>query len=79
MYREFKNLMLESELEEESLQLRRNQLLNNFETISNPEFMEYFFEKNGSKALTNDYLKDMIKKSALRVNDLKINIRDLPK
>jgi hypothetical protein len=79
MYKEFKNLMLECELEEESLSLRRNQLLNNFETISNHEFMEYFFEKNGSKVLTNDYLKEIIKKSAIRVNNLKINIRDLPK
>lgn len=31
------------------------------------------------KAYTNDYLKEVIKKSALRINNLKINLRNLPK
>jgi hypothetical protein len=79
MYRDFKNILLESELEEDTLKLRRNQLLNNFETASNPQFVKYFSEKHGSKAYTNDYLKKVIKKSAIRINNLKINIRDLPK
>lgn len=79
MYRDFKSLLLESELAEDTLQLRRNQLLNNFETASNPQFVKYFSEKNGAKAYTNDYLKQVIKKSAIRINNLKINIRDLPK
>lgn len=38
MYRDFKNILLESELEEDTLKLRRNQLLNNFETVTNPQF-----------------------------------------
>ena len=36
MYRDFKNTLLESELEEDTIKLRRNQLLNNFETATNP-------------------------------------------
>lgn len=79
MYRNFKDLLTNCEFEDDTISLRRNQILNNFETVTQTGFVRYFGQKGKNIIYDNDYLKKMIERNALRANDLKIQVRDMPK
>ena len=79
MYRDFKNQIQHCEFEDENIILRRNQILNNFETVTQQGFIKYFGQRGKNLIYDNDLLKKIIKESAIKANDLKIEIRDLPR
>ena len=79
LYEEFTALMKHCEYEDELASLKRNQILNNFETVCNDMFVKYFGQRGKMAVYDPEQLVEIVKKSALRANDLKMSLRDLPK
>lgn len=78
LYEDYVRRIKHCEYEDELIDLRRNQILNNFETVCNDMFVKYFGQRGKTAVYDPDRLIDIVKKSALRSNDLKMSLRDLP-
>lgn len=79
MYDEFLRVIKSCEYEEELISMKRNQLLNNFETVCNDMFVKYFGLRGRANVYDEEQLAQIVKKSALRSNELKMDLRDLPR
>lgn len=79
LYEEFAALMKHCEYEDELVVLKRNQILNNFETVCNDMFVKYFGQRGKMAVYDPEQLIEIVKKSSMRANDLKMSLRDLPK
>jgi len=79
LYSMFKEQLTNAEFASETISLKRNQILNNFETLSQPTFTRYFGKSGENIVFSNDRLNKIIQRSALRANDLKIKIKDMPR
>ena len=79
LYEDFTSRIRQCEYEDELIGVKRNQILNNFETVSSDLFVKYFGQRGRTAVYDVDQLGEIVKKSALRANDLKQSLRDLPK
>lgn len=78
MYYDFKDLLTQSEFAQETIELKRNQILNNFETVTSKGFVRYFSEKGRNVVFSNENLQKIIQRTVVRQNQLKMDIRDAP-
>lgn len=76
LYLEYADRVKKCEYEDELIFVKRNQLLNNFETLNNDAFLKYFGAKGKMAVYDVDQLKDIVQKSAVKANDLKTKLRD---
>jgi len=79
LYGEFTQRIKNCEYEDELITLKRNQILNNFETVCNDMFVKYFGQRGKTVVYDVEQLKEMVKKSALKANDLRMSLRDMPR
>lgn len=78
LYEDYIRRIKHCEYEDELIDLKRNQILNNFETVCNDMFVKYFGQRGKTAVFDVEMLKDIVKKSSLRSNELKMSLRDLP-
>ena len=78
LYEDIASRIQSCEYDDELISIKRNQLLNNFETVSNDMFLKYFSQRAKINVYDNKDLEDIVKASALRSNKLKMELRDLP-
>ena len=78
LYDDFARRLQTCEYEDEVAALKRNQILNNFETVCNDMFVKYFGQRAKMAVFDQAELEAVVKKSALRANELKMDLRSLP-
>lgn len=76
LYLDYADKLKKCEYEDELIFVKRNQLLNTFETLNNDAFLKYFGAKGKLAVYDVEQLKEIVQKSANRANDLKTKLRD---
>jgi hypothetical protein len=79
MYSAFQEVMTNCEYLDELVETKRNFIFNNFETASQDAFLKFFSENGKNLIYDVETLKNVIKRTAVNIDNLKGDLRDNPR
>jgi hypothetical protein len=79
MYSSFQEVMTNCEYLDELVETKRNFIFNNFETASQDAFLKFFSENGKNLIYDVETLKNVIKRTAVNIDNLKGDLRDNPR
>jgi hypothetical protein len=79
MYSVFQEVMTNCEYLDELVETKRNYIFNNFETASQDAFLKFFSENGKNLIYDVETLKNVIKRTAVNIDNLKGDLRDNPR